>query len=253
MTQTAPRLARTWPFLRAHAHRWVPERVWESDDAAVLRVPRSTDRVLVGEGPAPALARLLVDAGLLDGGPPEGVERLLLTRGTYAALPPGPAAALRVEATWDWLTTATAPEPVAAPGTVRVLSAPPSPESGQLRRVHDCLDAGYPERGARPEDPELTWWGLETASGVLAGVLAADPPLPDSGGGVRLSAVAVRPDHRRRGLARALTAAAIEWGLSRAALVHLGIWADNDAARRLYTGLGLTTAHRVENVVGGQA
>jgi ribosomal protein S18 acetylase RimI-like enzyme len=31
-------------------------------------------------------------------------------------------------------------------------------------------------------------------------------------------------------------------------LVHLGIWADNDGARRLYTGLGFSVRHRVENL-----
>lgn len=45
-----------------------------------------------------------------------------------------------------------------------------------------------------------------------------------------------------------MTAAVTRWGLDLGPLVHLGIWTDSTVARRLYTGLGFTVAHRVENL-----
>ena len=56
-------------------------------------------------------------------------------------------------------------------------------------------------------------------------------------------AVAVRPEHRRQGHARAVLAALGDWGRAQGAdRAYLQLRADNDAGRALYTGM--TCAYR---------
>ena len=57
--------------------------------------------------------------------------------------------------------------------------------------------------------------------------------------------VATRPDHRGRGIGRTITRAAIKWARARGAeRIWLQVETDNDAAARLYGGLGLREAYR---------
>jgi ribosomal protein S18 acetylase RimI-like enzyme len=255
-----------WPFLRTSRHRWVPQEVWEDDGAAAVMLPHREGRMLVGVGHPARLAALLADGPLAPDRPgpgplapgrpgpgtlaapelPADVGHVMLTVGTWQRLPADRQALLEPTRPWDWLATGAAPEPV--PGEDRVVEL-----TGErtLERVYRCLDAGYPERGRRTYDEHLTWFGYVDDDGGLAGVLGADVPPPadlDRGAGVHLEAVTVLPARRRRGVAAAMTAAATRWGLGRGPVVHLGIWSDNDAARRLYTRLGFVTGHRVENL-----
>lgn len=251
-TGTAPGdVVGAWPFLRSRRHRWVPEEVWEDDGAAAVLLPRQDGCMLVGVGDPAGLAALLA-GGPFRPGPrgvpalPAGVGHVMLTRGTWQHLPGDRQVLLEPTRPWDWLATAAAPDKV--PGEDRVVELT---EDRRLERVYRCLDAGYPERGRRPHDADLTWFGYVDDDGDLAGVLGADVPprqAGERGAGVHLEAVTVLPGRRRRGVAAAMTAAATRWGLGLGPVVHLGIWSDHDDARRLYTRLGFTTGHRVENL-----
>ncbi|MCK6209233.1 GNAT family N-acetyltransferase [Georgenia sp. EYE_87] len=235
-----------WPFLRANAHRWQPLESWADDGAAALLLPRGSGRTLVGVGEPAQLADLLARGPLAGARPPAGVAHVMLTRGTWQLLPDGARAALEQGRPWDWLAADVPPGPVPGEEHVGELSGP-----DRLDRVYACLEVGYPERGRRPHDDDLTWWGFVGDDGVLAGVAGADVPSANArarGAGVHLEAVTVLPARRRRGVAAAMTAASTRRGLGLAPLVHLGIWSDNDDARRLYTRLGFSVRHRVENL-----
>jgi N-acetylglutamate synthase len=65
-----------------------------------------------------------------------------------------------------------------------------------------------------------------------------------SGDWLGLQAVEVVPDHRRRGLAKAIVHALLDWGASRGALsAYLQTLPDNTAALGLYTRYGFVTHH----------
>lgn len=240
-----------WPFLLTRAHRWVAEEVWEDDGAAVVLLPAGERRMLVGVGSPTRLAALLAAGPLTPGGSlaprfSAAVGHVMLTRGTWEHLSADLRAQLEPTRPWDWLVATTPPPPV--PGEDRVVELE---GHDRLERVYACLEDGYPERGRRTSDAALTWAGFVDDAGELRGVVGVDIPGAaerSHGAGVHLEAVTVVPAARRRGIARAMTAALTRRGLGLGAPVHLGIWADNDAARRLYASLGYEVAHRVENL-----
>ncbi|MFH5823241.1 GNAT family N-acetyltransferase [Georgenia sp. AZ-5] len=230
-----------WPFWRANAPRWRPARTWAADDAALVHVPRDGRGMLVGLGEPAALAPLLAAADV----PPVG--HVMLTRGTWDLVPAAARERLgyRPGRPWEWMAATEPPARRAGEEHVAEVTG-----ADRLARVHACLAEAYPERGAHPGDEAESWWGY-TADGHLAGVAAASVPHEADrarGAGVHLQAVAVVPAHRRRGVAAAMTAALTRWGLALGPVVHLGIWSDNDAARRVYERLGFVTAHRIENL-----
>jgi ribosomal protein S18 acetylase RimI-like enzyme len=69
---------------------------------------------------------------------------------------------------------------------------------------------------------------------------------PGGRGSAHLHGLGVRPGERGRGLGAALTAAAVRRLLADGGdWVSLGMWDDNDGARRIYQRLGLRTVHRL--------
>lgn len=235
--------AARWPFLRANGHRWVPERTWDTGDATAVLVPRGAGRMLVGVGSPPALAALLADVDR-----PAGADHVMLTRGTWDHVAPAERSRLGLEPgrPWDWLAA----------------TAPPAPRAGRTAwsrspgRTGCAPSTGAWTPGTRSgaggrTTPSLSWWGYRADDGALAGVVGADVPPPAAlaaGAGVHLEAVAVVPAWRRRGVAAAMTAALTRFALGLGEVAHLGIWADNDAARRVYARLGYTTGQQVENL-----
>lgn len=109
--------------------------------------------------------------------------------------------------------------------------------------ISELLAVANPTTEHSPDDAEsVGWWGVpddEAGLGerrLLSVVGAIAPNRHDSAR--MLVAVGTHPDARRRGLAGATVTAATRAGLKVEPYVTLGMWSHNDAARRLYEGLG---------------
>ncbi len=193
-------------------------------------------------------ADLAVTADLLAGiaGPSLGtgdeIRGVTITRGGRLMLPE----ALRVPEPWEWdfWWTEREPDPEAM-STPYDGSAQVSDLQTDDPRVGPLLDLASPSAPLRPGDPRVVRWaGIEDPegglpdTGGLAAVLAVTRP---RSGADHLNDVATHPDRRGRALARLLcgqvTADALRAG---APAVTLGMYADNDAARRVYSRLGFT-------------
>ena len=187
----------------------------------------------------------LVERWLLDGGGcagSPGVTWMSLPRGASVPRAVLDALGLVGFSTWDWMHTDRAPGPVRG---VEVTRLDPADDAPGIRA---CLAVANPGTTADPAHPdEAAWFGVRDGSRLL-GVFGASwrggPVLDDtrgetSGRSWHLHGLAVRPEARRRGLGAALTAAATQAGLDvGAAWVSLGLYADNVAARRIYSDLG---------------
>lgn len=246
-------------------HGWDASHVWWDDDALLVRLRwrERTDGLrpfaveadaagtsLLGVGTPDAAARLLLraDAELRSQGDTLRVRRASLPRGTRAALAARPHRAGVVPepfdrepgGAWDWFGSI-APAGV-QPGEDRVteLDGP-----GARDEVARALAVANPHGELPPDEPRSRWWGWRDDAGVLRGVAGASRRVP--GQPWVLGSIGTDPAWRGRGIAAAVTAAATRAGLEEVALVTLGMYADNDAARRVYLRLGYTVAQRFES------
>jgi ribosomal protein S18 acetylase RimI-like enzyme len=191
-----------------------------------------------------AAAELLDDLAGADVGTDAEVRGVTITRGGREHLPER----LRVPEPWEWDFWWTDAEPEAAAlvtaydGSAGVRDL----EAGD-DRIGLLLDLASPSAPIRPGDPRVVRWaGIEDPegglpdTGGLAAVLAVTRP---RSGAAHLNDVATHPDRRGRALARLLcgqvTVDALRGGTP---AVTLGMYADNDAARRVYSRLGFTCA-----------
>ncbi len=141
---------------------------------------------------------------------------------------------LTVEKAADWLFrwTRHAPPPVAGTERVVALSAADHPE------IDDLLDRAFPEAHTRPGDPGVRgWYGIRDGDRLVA--CAADRSRNGIGS---ISAVAVDPQARGRGLGRALTTVLARRLVAEHGVASLGVMVDNPHADRLYRRLGFTDA-----------
>lgn len=155
---------------------------------------------------------------------------------------------------WDWFATTTAPAEV-LPGeeaAVRIDVADPL----VLAAVLDLLDGHSPRHSRDPRQADAGWWAIPDPTGSgngdvrvgaggpgarLAAVSAVEP-LPRA---VHLASIATRTELRGRGFGSALTAAVTRAALAEGCeAVVLGMYADNDTARRVYRRLGFVDSHR---------
>lgn len=231
------------PFLLDESGWLRPEHVEAPGGAlvAVLRTTRGTPgTVLVALGPAgaaaDALRRHAVATHLFAW---VGTDALgLLHAADVQRLGLHPA-----RTGWEWLHTATPPPAVAAESVVTALD--PVRDGAAIRA---CLADANPTTDADPAAPGERWWGVRGAAGELVGVIGAGPRAgrPGGRGSAHLHGLGVRPGERGRGLGAGLTAAAVRGLLADGAdWVSLGMWDDNDGARRIYHRLGLRTVHRM--------
>lgn len=136
---------------------------------------------------------------------------------------------------WDWMWTTTSP-PV-FPGEARLVDLDDEADADGIRAL---MARANPRSHGHPGEGVVDHWlGLRDPFG---GVLACAAWHRNRAGIPHLSGITVAPELRGEGWGRALTAALTRRSLKSHGVCTLGIFADNDVARRLYHGLGYRTA-----------
>ncbi|MDQ4054131.1 MAG: GNAT family N-acetyltransferase [Actinomycetota bacterium] len=109
-----------------------------------------------------------------------------------------------------------------------------------------CRDRGI----ARSEQVELEETGSSGATARIEQQASGVAAYADDWVGFR--AIEVAPEHRRQGLGLAVMDALLEWGAEQGATTaYLQVIGDNEAALRLYEGLGFREHHRYRYLTPG--
>lgn len=163
--------------------------------------------------------------------------RVTVPRGTLALLP-----GLRVGdgADWEWMRADVRPGAAAAAHRVVPLS--------DGAEISTLLEVASPRHSADPGDDDVVQWvGVRSGAGGLLACAAHTEAVP---GVPHLASIATHPDARGQGLGelvtRTLTDQLLEAG---SPVVTLGMYSDNDVARRLYARLGFRCDHRWSSYV----
>ncbi|ADU48092.1 GNAT family N-acetyltransferase [Intrasporangium calvum] len=136
---------------------------------------------------------------------------------------------------WEWMCTRTAPPPV--PGEDRVVGLDETDED----EIQALLALANPRTDARPfETPGQRWVGVRDDCGALVACGVLDRTLS---GAPILEGITVRMDLRGTGLGLAVTAALTREAVRSDGFCTLGLYSDNDVARRVYHGLGYGDDH----------
>ncbi len=136
---------------------------------------------------------------------------------------------------WEWMWTTTAPPVMPGEAGLVALTARDLPD------VQDLLEVGNPTTHARPgEHGDEAWVGVRDDAGRLVACAVQER---NGAGRPHLAGITVHPSHRGRGLGLAMTAHLTRLAVGLDGVCTLGMFADNDVARRLYHGLGYVTAH----------
>lgn len=142
---------------------------------------------------------------------------------------------------WEWMYAAAEPSPVPAEDRLVSLSETDLPDIQQL------LDQANPRTDARPFDSsDQTWVGVrDPGPGTHAdSLVACGVREPNHAGYPILSGITVDQAHRGTGLGLAVAAYLTRQAVAEVGVCTLGMYSDNDVARRVYTGLGYADIHR---------
>ncbi len=134
---------------------------------------------------------------------------------------------------WDWFWATESPPWRPGEAAVRRLDAG---DPGVAAEVTELLMTSSPRTSALPDgDPASHWYGIRDASGSIVACAAAVV----TGGIPNLRAIAVHPGKRDAGAGSDITAAITRRAFDAGSpVVTLGMYADNDPARRMYERLG---------------
>jgi ribosomal protein S18 acetylase RimI-like enzyme len=201
---------------------------------AAVAVPRPTHlrglRLLV-LGP-PDDAGELVGAMVAEDLCPPGLSGVTVERGSLAAV----AARLPVADgnDWEWMYAAAAP-----PRTATEERLVPLFED-DFDDVAALLAEANPHTDARPFQHPGQWVGVRDDRGRL---VACGVKETNAAGFPALAGITVHPTSRGTGLGVAVTAHLTRAAVADAGVCTLGLYSDNDVARRIYHGLGYTGDH----------
>lgn len=130
---------------------------------------------------------------------------------------------------WDWMWTDQHPTPAAEAALVDLDDTRDAEEITALAAENPRFE-GFPGTGASEQ-----WVGARDAEGRLV-ACGAIQRLPS--GVAHLGGILVTSRYRRQGLGTAVTAALTAGAVAAEGVCTLGMYADNDAARSVYEGLG---------------
>lgn len=240
------------PYLLMAHGRSAVRGSWQDEDAVVVALEDRRGGIgLVGLGAPSGVARLLggVPASLAEGaaGSWSDVRWATVPRGTWDAVRSGGSFdGWTGPWAWDCMWTH---RPLVGVGDHDVERL--DPQVPEVRaEVTEALGRAHPTASTRPDDPRLLgWWGAR-ADGRLVAVVGAMRYGP--GLAPHLVSLGVDPEHRGRGLAGAVLAAAVRDGLAAGTqvgrpAVWLGLYASNDVARRVYERHGFEPGHEFES------
>ena len=183
-------------------------------------------------GPTADLGQL-VGAMLADDLIPPDLRAVTVPRGGLAAV----AAHLPLADGNDWEWMYAAREPSVVPAEARLVRL----DEADLPEIRGLLDVANPRTDARPfEFPDQQWVGARDESGRL---VACGVREPNVAGWPALSGISVHPDERGTGLGLAVTAYLTREAVRERGICTLGLYSDNDVARRVYHGLGYGGDH----------
>lgn len=206
----------------AALHRWRPSGHWGG--LAVVRPGAPED----------AESRAL--AALLEAAPDLPLEWFSTAAGRDLDLPAG--LTLTGSGRWDFLSTRTAPAPIALPHGLAVVTLEDTADAQRLQdfgSTHNDDFEGFPGHGF-----SLLWRAVVGSRGDLLAVGSLhelDTGMP------HLSGLVVHRDHRGRGLGRLLTVDLTRAALEGFGTSTLGVFSDNKTAIGLYHSLGYSTHH----------
>ena len=135
---------------------------------------------------------------------------------------------------WDWMWTRDAPPVV--PGEDHVVGLDPSTRD----EAEAFLTAHSPRTHGQPFAREGQCW-VGVRDPVTGDLLAVGGSEPSAGGTPTLAGIAVATDRRGQGWGAAVTAHLTRRAVAETGACALGMFADNDVARRVYHRLGFTT------------
>jgi GNAT superfamily N-acetyltransferase len=213
---------------------------WAVDDGRGRAVvfPRRSDHGIPGAaalGDGPGLDDLFADARVREWFGAGGFRHLSVPRAHHAVV------ARHLElgergGDWDWMWTTRSPRPVPGEESVRTVGA------GAREELTAFLDEHSPRTHGQPfARPGQLWVAVRDDGGAL---LACGGSEPSAAGTPTLAGIAVHADRRRAGLGTAVTAHLTRRAVMATGACALGMFADNDAARRVYQRLGFTTGMR---------
>lgn len=210
---------------------------WADSGTYVWSMPHWGDPGIMGIGePARGAAMLLS----LMRDQPDVSHRVSLPPGWQDLVDP----ALRVApySAWDWFWTTSVPTSTSDEAGAQWLT------DDDTADVQAVLDDAMPDASARPGDDRVRRWaGIRDRSGALVATLADTSISPQVG---HLSSVATVTEHQGNGYGAALTTWVTREILREGAnMVTLGMYADNDKARRFYQRLGFTCEHRFSTAI----
>lgn len=136
---------------------------------------------------------------------------------------------------WEWMCTFASPARAAAEDRLEPLSRDDETE------IRALLVLANSRTEARPfETADQTWVGARDRHGAL---VACGVRGPGPTGIPALAGITVAPTHRRTGLGVAVTARLTRDAVAETGACVLGMYSDNDVARRVYLGLGYGHVH----------